>query len=152
MKMSVGVDVQLHNSWPRHWMEIGGQMHVPAALNTGKQPLRYPMDRRLRGPHSRSGPCGGEIYCPCQESNPGGPTPRPSLCWLSYPGYTRLLSVYKSWDALMMQCLVTAAGTWVRYMSIQLNYEAILRISQYCTRHSSSVLNQIRLPVPFSLL
>jgi len=25
--------------WPRHWMEVSGQLHVPAALPPGKEPL-----------------------------------------------------------------------------------------------------------------
>jgi hypothetical protein len=35
-------------------MEVNGQLHAAAALPTGKSP-RYPLDRRLRGPQSRSG-------------------------------------------------------------------------------------------------
>jgi hypothetical protein len=34
-------------------MEVSGQLHVPGALPQGKS--RYPLDRRLSGPHSRSG-------------------------------------------------------------------------------------------------
>jgi hypothetical protein len=40
-------------------MEVSGQLHVPAALPPGKVP-RYPLDRRLGGPQSRSGRCGEE--------------------------------------------------------------------------------------------
>jgi hypothetical protein len=40
-------------------MEVCGQVHVPAALPFGKNP-RYPMDRRLGGPHSRSERSGEE--------------------------------------------------------------------------------------------
>jgi hypothetical protein len=25
--------------WPRHYMEVNGQIHVPAALSPGKEPL-----------------------------------------------------------------------------------------------------------------
>jgi len=32
---------------------VGGQRHAPAALTPGK--TRYPLHRRLGGPHSRSG-------------------------------------------------------------------------------------------------
>jgi hypothetical protein len=35
-------------------MEVSGQLHTPAALPPGKDPL-YPLDRRLGGPQSRSG-------------------------------------------------------------------------------------------------
>jgi hypothetical protein len=40
---------------PRHYMGVSGQRHAPAALYPrGKEP-RYPLDRRLGGPESRSG-------------------------------------------------------------------------------------------------
>jgi hypothetical protein len=45
-------------SWPRRYMEVSGQLHVPAALPPEKEPL-VPLDRRLGKPHSRSG-SGGE--------------------------------------------------------------------------------------------
>jgi hypothetical protein len=35
---------------------VGGQRHTPAALSPGK--TRYPLYRRLGGPHGRSGGCG----------------------------------------------------------------------------------------------
>jgi hypothetical protein len=44
--------------WPRHHMELSGQIHVPATLLQGKS-LWHPLNRRLRGPQSRSG-LGGE--------------------------------------------------------------------------------------------
>jgi hypothetical protein len=38
-------------------MEVSAQLHAPAALPIGKEPPpRYPLDRRLGGPQSRSGP------------------------------------------------------------------------------------------------
>jgi hypothetical protein len=40
-------------------MEVSGQLHVPASLPPGKEPL-YPLDRRLGGPYSRSGRGGEE--------------------------------------------------------------------------------------------
>jgi hypothetical protein len=36
--------------WPRHYMELSGQLHAPAALTQGKSP-RYPLDR-LGGPQA----------------------------------------------------------------------------------------------------
>jgi hypothetical protein len=36
-------------------MEVSGQLHAPAALPPGKEPTRYPLDRKLSGPQSRSG-------------------------------------------------------------------------------------------------
>jgi hypothetical protein len=40
-------------------MEVSGQLHGPATLPSGKK-LRYPLDRRLGGPQSRSGRGGEE--------------------------------------------------------------------------------------------
>jgi hypothetical protein len=40
-------------------MEASGQLHAPVALPPGKS-LRYPLDRRLDWPQSRSGRCGEE--------------------------------------------------------------------------------------------
>jgi hypothetical protein len=40
-------------------MEVSGQLHAPAFLLPGKEPL-YPLDRRLGGPQSRSGRGGVE--------------------------------------------------------------------------------------------
>jgi hypothetical protein len=65
----------------------GGVEDVPAALPPGKDsPARYPLDRRLGGPQSRSGRYGEEKSCLCQESNPGSPARSLSLYRLSYPG------------------------------------------------------------------
>jgi hypothetical protein len=41
-------------SWPRHYLEVSGQLHAPAASPPGKS-SRYPFYRRLGGPQSRSG-------------------------------------------------------------------------------------------------
>jgi hypothetical protein len=42
-------------------MKQGGRLHMPAALSSGKMlPSRYPPDRRLGGPQSRSGRYGEE--------------------------------------------------------------------------------------------
>jgi hypothetical protein len=45
--------------WLRHYMEVSGQFHAPAALPPEKSPW-YPLDRRLGGPQSRSGRGGEE--------------------------------------------------------------------------------------------
>jgi hypothetical protein len=39
MKIYGLMEVYLHNSWPRHYMEVSGQFHAPAALPTGKESL-----------------------------------------------------------------------------------------------------------------
>jgi hypothetical protein len=49
MKTYGRVEVELHHSRPRHWMEVSGHLQAPVALP------RYPLDRRLGGPQSRSG-------------------------------------------------------------------------------------------------
>jgi hypothetical protein len=43
------------HSWPRHLMGVSGQHHAPAALYPRGKGPRYPLDRRLGGPQSRSG-------------------------------------------------------------------------------------------------
>jgi hypothetical protein len=35
-------------SWPRHQLEMSGQLHFPAALSRGKSP-QYPLDMKLGG-------------------------------------------------------------------------------------------------------
>jgi hypothetical protein len=40
-------------------MEVSGQLHAPATVPPGKEPLE-PLDRRLGGPQSRSGRGGEE--------------------------------------------------------------------------------------------
>jgi hypothetical protein len=44
-------------------MEVSRQLHISAALPPGKS-LRYPLDRRLSGPQSRSGRRGEEKILP----------------------------------------------------------------------------------------
>jgi hypothetical protein len=46
-------------SWPRHWLEVSGKLHVPAALPPEKDP-RYPLYRRLGEAQGRSGRGGEE--------------------------------------------------------------------------------------------
>jgi hypothetical protein len=36
-------------SWPRHYLEVSGQLHAPATLPPGKG-TQYALDRRLGGP------------------------------------------------------------------------------------------------------
>jgi hypothetical protein len=52
---NVGINPRI--LWPRHQMEVNGQLHAPAALPP-KSPW-YPLDRKLGGLQSRSG-LGGE--------------------------------------------------------------------------------------------
>jgi hypothetical protein len=41
-------------------MEVSGQLHVPVALPHRERAPRWPLDRKLGGPQSRSGRCGEE--------------------------------------------------------------------------------------------
>jgi hypothetical protein len=41
-------------------MEVSGQVHAPAAFYPQGKSRRYPLDRRLSGPQSRSGRSGEE--------------------------------------------------------------------------------------------
>jgi hypothetical protein len=41
-------------------MEVSGQLQALAALPLGETASRYPLDRRMGGPQSRSGRCGDE--------------------------------------------------------------------------------------------
>jgi hypothetical protein len=43
------------HSQPRHRMGVSGQRHALAALYPREKDPRYPLDRRLGGPQSRSG-------------------------------------------------------------------------------------------------
>jgi hypothetical protein len=63
MKTCGGVKVWLQHSWPRHYMEVSGQLHSSAALLPGKEPP-YPLDRRLRGLQSLYGRYGEEKLLP----------------------------------------------------------------------------------------
>jgi hypothetical protein len=42
-------------SWPRHYLEVSGQLHGPAAFTPRERAPLYPLNRRLGGPQSRSG-------------------------------------------------------------------------------------------------
>jgi hypothetical protein len=82
-------------------MKVSGQFHAPAALLRGEQP-RYPLDRRLGGPHSRSGRCEDEKnLLPLPESNLDSSVVQ-SVAWslyrLSYPG---------SYIGVMAKCKLT---------------------------------------------
>jgi hypothetical protein len=46
MKMYGEMEAELHHSWPRHWIEVSGQLHASVALTPGTEPL-VPLDRRL---------------------------------------------------------------------------------------------------------
>jgi hypothetical protein len=54
-------------------MEVSGQFHAPASFPPGGKSPRYPLDRRLGGPQSRSGRGDEEkefYHCHCRGSDP----------------------------------------------------------------------------------
>ena len=67
-------------------MGVGGQRHAPAALPPGK--TRYPLYRRLGGPHSRAGQM-RKISPPTGIRTPDRPARNKSLYRLSYWRHTR---------------------------------------------------------------
>jgi hypothetical protein len=75
--------------WPRHYMEVSGQLHAPAALPQGKSPC-YSLYRRLGGPESRSGRGGEEESSQSppgiEHQNPDRPARSPALHRLNYHG------------------------------------------------------------------
>jgi hypothetical protein len=76
------------HSRPRHYMGVSGQRHDPAALYPrGKDP-RYPLDRGLGGPQSRSGHRGyrkNPLSLPgIEPRSPGRPARSKTLYCLSY--------------------------------------------------------------------
>jgi hypothetical protein len=76
-------------SWPRHQLEVSGQLDAPAALPPGKRPL-YPVDRRLGVPQNLYGLYreGKILSLPGLELRPLGSPARSQLLYrLSYPGY-----------------------------------------------------------------
>jgi hypothetical protein len=56
-------------------MEVSGQLHGLAALLLGRNPPpRYPLNRKLGGPHSQLNVAAKRKFpCSCQESYPGYP-------------------------------------------------------------------------------
>jgi hypothetical protein len=68
-------------------MEVSGQLHAPAALLPERR-LRYPLNRRVGGPQSRSRRCGEEQNSlPLSGIHPRSSVPVAlSLHWLSYGG------------------------------------------------------------------
>jgi hypothetical protein len=105
MKTYEGAEVWLHHSWHRHYLEVGGKIHVSNALPPGKEP-RYGLDRRADGPQSRSGCCAEQNnFYPCQESNPSHPTRSPSLYRLSYPG--SVFWMYSVQNSVWTQTILT---------------------------------------------
>ena len=63
---------------------VSAQRHSPAASPSGM--TRYSLQRRLRGPHGRSGGC-GNLASPHQDSNPYRPGRSKSLYGLCYASH-----------------------------------------------------------------
>jgi hypothetical protein len=80
-------------------MGVSGQRHAPAALYPrGKKP-RYPLDRRLGGPQSRSG-ARRKILCPYRRSNLDLPIVQPvvrhNIAWATARFQTKMLTAFLS--------------------------------------------------------
>jgi hypothetical protein len=87
MKTCGEVEVQFHHSWPRHYMEVSGQLRAPTALPP----------RRLGGPQSRSAHCEEKnIPFPCRKSKPGRSACSPSPYRLSYPIFVEYMVIVKA--------------------------------------------------------
>jgi hypothetical protein len=66
-------------------MGVSGQRHAPAALYPRGKDRRYPLDRRLGGPQSRSdAEARRKNLCPCRRSNPDRPARSQTLYCLSF--------------------------------------------------------------------
>jgi hypothetical protein len=90
MKAYGGVNVQIHVILTSG-LAGSGQLHAPAALPPGKQPLPagYPVDKRLGGPQNRSEQHREENILASNEIRTptlGHPVRSQSLYWLRYPG------------------------------------------------------------------
>jgi hypothetical protein len=80
--------------WTRHYMEMSGQLHAPAALPQGKSPW-YPLDRRLGGPLRPSGHGGEEKNSqPLSGLEPPIIQPVAQSYTLSYPGSIYIYIIY----------------------------------------------------------
>jgi hypothetical protein len=80
-------------SWPRHWLEMSGQLCAPATLPLGKSP-RHPLYRRLGGPQSRLDDMEKWKFLTLHglKLRPLGRPARSQLpYWLRYPGSNNFL-------------------------------------------------------------
>jgi hypothetical protein len=101
-------------TWPRHWIEVSGQLHAPGRF-TPEETVRVTSWRGdWVGPRTGlDGMVYSNISCLCRESNPGRPTPDPSLYRLSYPGSYRELYKTNTIDwGKPWKTSVHASGTW----------------------------------------
>jgi hypothetical protein len=105
MRKYEGVEVQIHNSWRRHQIDVSGELHAPAAL--------FPREIAY-GIHSIGGWVGPRVgldavenrkIFPWRESNPCRPTRSPRLNLLSYPDSAVSLARSKYFFRLL-QCSI----------------------------------------------
>jgi hypothetical protein len=71
---------------------MSGQLHAPAALTPGKEP-RYPLDRRLGGPQSRSGRREEKILVPAGTRTPTPQSAKPAVTSFNV---NSLVSLYRA--------------------------------------------------------
>jgi hypothetical protein len=91
-------NIYLHHSWLRHYLEVSGQLHIPAALPPGEKALDILWIGVCVGPKSRYGRCGGEknlITLPGIELRSSSPYPVAMPTKLSVHIITIMLQVVK---------------------------------------------------------
>jgi hypothetical protein len=84
MKTYKGAVVQLHHSWPQHWMEVSGQSCIFCFTHREKASSIHWIGGWV-GPKASLKAVKRKISCPWRESNPSHPVHNPSLYQLSYP-------------------------------------------------------------------
>jgi hypothetical protein len=70
MMMYGETEVQLHHSWPWYQMEVSGQLHTPATLLPGKQPLVHTGQEAGWFPEPVWTIWRRKKFCPCGTRNP----------------------------------------------------------------------------------
>jgi hypothetical protein len=109
------------------WSWVFDQLHVPAAISPCKEP-RFPLDRRLCGPRSRSGRGGEEVKNPIRhrETKPGHPARSlvailTELPWLyEYSNSSLIKSVEGCWMLIWSEVKKTKASHHLDTFSLKL--------------------------------
>jgi hypothetical protein len=112
-------------------MGVSGQRYAPVTLYSLGNDPRYPLDRRLGGPHSLSGHKRQEekSFHLCWGSNPGCPVSGQTLYWLSYPSSTKQHIKIK---IVSYFCLIKDCSTVLQ----KLNWNQWRQVTDLITGHS----------------
>jgi hypothetical protein len=143
MKTYGGVEVNLYRFWPRHWMEVSGQLHAPAFLPQERAPGTHWIGGLVR-PRVGVGVVQNiQISCPCQKSNPGRPSRSPSLYRLSYhwPKKSSVRYLQLSYIYLSLHNIISLIYTYWKLTEVILPHtrSVIVTWKQIC-RYSHSLL------------